>query len=1391
MARWLRGHIAHVATLVVAVLSALLPWPASAQRTHLRFERIAQEHGLSNGTVTAIAQDSTGFLWLGTEDGLDRYDGAGFTSYRPVAGDPASIGSSWITGLAVAPDGRLWVSTVRGGISSFDPRSGAFSVYRHIQEDPTSLSSNVASTVHVSRDGMVWVGTPNGLDMLDPATGRVSHHVPHFSDSPEAAMDIKAIVEDGSGLLWVGTLDRLLVFDRKTGRFEPPGVETYRSAVHAIVRDSRGVIWVGSEHELAGIDPVARRVMLRYDVDTPSAPSPFSGRVLALYPAPDGALWVGSDGGLARLDPIGATFTRHRADRSDPYALGGDIVRSIFMDRGGVLWAGLESYGLGKFAPSVVRFDLIRGDPTSPQGLSSGYVRGISEDRDGNLWIGTQFGGLNHMDRGTGVTTSYRHREGDPRSLPGDNVWAALEDRSGVLWVATHRGGFGTFDPRTGTFHRHPALPPHASVSILYEDRRGALLVGTEGLGMLEISPDRSRITRYGAASGNDQLLASNDIQAILEDSEGALWVGGIDGLTRLDREAGESRSFRARPGEPGQLQSDFVTSIFEDRAGTIWVATKGGGLSRLDRGTGRFSTLGTAQGLPHSFVYGILEDARGKLWLSTDNGIASLEPGSGRIVSYGLKDGLQAREFNRRAFHRAADGTMYFGGINGINVVRPDDASPSPPSPPVSIVSLRAASGPARLLPGHPADSVVRLRYDESSLAIAFRALDFSAPDKISYRYRLVGLDRDWIESGNRGEATYGRIPPGRYTFQVSAAGQDGEWNPTGASLALVIMPPWWGTWWARLAAIALIVSVALGLMRLRVAAVRRRSRWLEQRVEAQTQELTRAQVQLRRALERERDSARELLDITAAVPGAVFQMRLTDSGDMRFSFVSAGVLRLLHDIAPERWRTSDGDVAERGDIARQLFELASEEDRALLSRSLERSRVTMLPWRAEWRWPASERRPDGWLQVQAQPGREPDGSIVWTGVLADATAARKAEAARAALEAKVLQAQQAESLAVLAGGIAHDFNNLLVGVQGNAELLEADLPSGSEASDTVGHIRAAAARASDLTRQLLAYAGRGRFVVERVDVAALVREMLALVRTAVPRTIAFDFQQDEGPAAWVEADATQLRQVVMNLVTNASEAIGGESGRVCVRVRTELGTRTSLGLLHAAADMPEEGPYVVLEVSDDGVGMEQSTLARIFDPFYTTKFTGRGLGLAALLGVVRAHHGGLNVVTSPGEGARFLVYLPRSAADEASPDIASPGMDQGGTRAGAGGRVLVVDDEPDVSQITGRMLGRLGHQVTVVPDGASALEALDSAAVDVILMDVTMPRMDGPSTARALRKRGVDARIVLMSGYAESELIGRGVLADADAFLQKPFTQDELAAAVQGTDGDRWRLL
>ncbi len=406
----------------------------------------------------------------------------------------------------------------------------------------------------------------------------------------------------------------------------------------------------------------------------------------------------------------------------------------------------------------------------------------------------------------------------------------------------------------------------------------------------------------------------------------------------------------------------------------------------------------------------------------------------------------------------------------------------------------------------------------------------------------------------------------------------------------------------------------------------------------------------------------------------------------------------------------------------------------------------------------------------VRANPQRDSSGQVSGLmGVSIDITARRRAEEA-------VLQAQKLESLSVLAGGIAHDFNNLLVSILGNAGLALLELSPESPARESIEDIQAAGQRAAELARQMLAYSGKGHFVVQRIDLSQIVREMTHLLRASIGKSAALRFDSPPSLPA-VEADATQLRQVVMNLVLNASDAIGDQEGVIRVSTGVRHATRADLAREFARDDLPG-GDYVFLEVADTGVGMDAETRSRIFDPFFTTKFTGRGLGLAAVLGIVRGHRGAIRVDSEPGSGTTFVVLLPAAGGALAQQDRETE-AERGAKLAGV---VLVVDDEPSVLAVTSRALRAFGMKVLSAPDGQEAVRTFQQHAgeIDCVLLDMTMPGMTGEDTIRALRAIRPGASVILMSGYSESEVSNRFAEHALSGFIQKPFELRVLREAI-----------
>jgi PAS domain S-box-containing protein len=527
---------------------------------------------------------------------------------------------------------------------------------------------------------------------------------------------------------------------------------------------------------------------------------------------------------------------------------------------------------------------------------------------------------------------------------------------------------------------------------------------------------------------------------------------------------------------------------------------------------------------------------------------------------------------------------------------------------------------------------------------------------------------------------------------------------------------------------------------------------------------------VTARRRADAQRESVLGLLSkIASQVPGVVYQYRLRPDGTACFPYASDAI-RSIYRVAPE-------EVREDASVVHAVLH---PDDVAQILRSILESADRLTPWNEEYR----VRFPDGvvrWLHGNAVPQRDADGSVLWHGFITDITARKEEEERLRNMERKLQETQKLESLGVLAGGIAHDFNNILSGIVGNCGVALAEVPAGSSAAADLEAIRHGALRAADLCRQLLAYSGRGRFLVQRLSMNSLVGQTIDLLRLAISKKAELRLRlENDLPAA--SGDATQLRQVLMNLVINASEALGEGGGSIeIVTGRCSVPDEPDREIVMAEAS--PEG-FVFVEVADSGCGMDEATLGRVFDPFFTTKFSGRGLGLAAVLGIVRGHRGGLRLWSEPGRGTRFRLFLP---ADPGPVARVEPHVKDVPWRGS--GTVLLVDDEPAVRRAGSRMLRKLGFEVMEAEDGEEAVRLYSAASLPfaVVLMDLTMPRLDGRRAFERLQGIDPTVRVVMMSGFNEDEAVSTFKGAPPLAFLHKPFSVEELQDVLRRASAPR----
>ena len=816
-----RGRVKLLATLAALLCAPVYVGAHSA--APMVFDHVTLQDGLSQATVTDVLQDSQGFLWIGTESGLNRYDGYRIETYSRERGNPQSLANDFIWEIAEDAAGDIWVTTDGGGVARWHRNSDTFSNYHHDDDDPAKLSSDKTRAIMIDTNGRVWIGTRDaGISVLDPEAGTVERlqHDPARPDSL-ASNNVMEIIEDRAGAVWIGTDAGLDRYEPDTGTFvhyrhdalDPDSLSD--DTVISIHEDRAGVLWIGTFE--GGLNSFSRGTgrFRQYRHDPDDASSLAHDYVRDIVEDEAGHLWVGTEHGLNFLDRTTGRFARYGNEPSDPFSIQSSFVMSLYQDRGGILWVGTRGGGLSKWNPRSWSFGHHRSSE-----FGDSILMAFADDGSGGVWVGTLGSGLLHLDLGSGQIRSLDDIVGS--ELSDTRAMSLLLDQAGVLWVGTMTGGLNRVDPATGRIEvfradpsREDALSADGIMS-LYEDRRGRIWIGTFGGGLNMFDKAERRFYRYGHDSDAPSGLGSQRVTAIVEDLDGLIWAatdGG--GLYVLDSDSGEVHSFRHDPDKPLTLSSDSLYAMHVDISGNLWVGTAGGGLDRVV-GSGAapeavaFENLNKADGLVDNVIYGIQSDRDGRLWMSTNNGLMRYDQRDGSIRPFHQSHGLQDEEFNFGAHHRAADGRLYFGGVGGFNVFEPREIEEGRRPPAVVLTSFETLNAPAETAVPHPMLGHIDLSYRDSVVTFEFAALDYVAPEKNRYSYMLEGFDDSWIENTDVRRVTYTNLYAGKYTFRVRARSSDGVASETELAIPVSVSAAPWRTAWAY----ALYAGILLALI-------------------------------------------------------------------------------------------------------------------------------------------------------------------------------------------------------------------------------------------------------------------------------------------------------------------------------------------------------------------------------------------------------------------------------------------------------------------------------------------------------------------------------------------------------------------------------------------------
>lgn len=839
----------------ILIIASFFSGIAYAQENDIRFKQLTIEDGLSQITALSIIQDKHGFIWFGTQDGLNRYDGYEFKVFRHEAGNKNSLSNNYIWSVYEDTDGIIWIGTFGGGLNRFDPTTESFQHFKHDENNENTISSNDVFGITEYPEGILWLRTGNGVSKFDSRTNNVTRYLTEHEIKGKSLF-ISSFTIESQNIIWAGTHAGLTKLDVASGEHE------YLLSAHGNSEFVFGNIFslnIKNDDLYICCDSGLIKIDLKSSFAERIVSPPSQGnRVVPIRSLLiDGNFfWIGTNNGLYLYNDSSETRKHFSNNPNKPNSLTHNTVTTLFKSKEGIIWIGTYG-GVNKIEKLRGDFELVQYDPTEKNTLSNKSIGPVLEDKNGIVWIGTP-AGLNAYNRTTKENLIFKHIPVNKRSLSSDYILSLYQDKNGNIWVGTRNGGVKKFnysnkaDLKNISFERvnlGSAELNNSRVHSLLEDSYGSVWIGTGGSGLVRYSPVTGETKLY-AHKPDGTGLSHNYAYYLFEDSKNNFWIGTASGgLNLFDREKEEFLYIRTEEDNLSSLSNNIVLSIFEDRNNTLWIGTSGG-LNKLNSKLEAnlfkkikdsslaisFTRYGNKEGLPNEVIYGILEDNKGSLWLSTNNGLVKFNLLSTNPVVkiYDVRDGLQSNEFNQNSFYKNRVGEMYFGGINGLNIFHPDSLRINNNIPSVCFTDFKIfnESIQIRKNPGddhfsldkqiHLTDKL-ELSFDQNVITFEFAALNFIATEKNQYAYMMEGFDKDWIITGNKREATYTNLDPGEYTFRVKASNNDGIWNEQGAAIKLSISPPPWLSWYAYIFYAFIFIGMLLLYVRFRVNAATR----------------------------------------------------------------------------------------------------------------------------------------------------------------------------------------------------------------------------------------------------------------------------------------------------------------------------------------------------------------------------------------------------------------------------------------------------------------------------------------------------------------------------------------------------------------------------------------
>ncbi|MFN8256170.1 MAG: two-component regulator propeller domain-containing protein [Bacteroidales bacterium] len=804
------------------------------QELNLRFEHITRSTGLSHSTVYSIVQDKFGFIWIGTADGLNRYDGYTLKKYYFDPDNANSLSNNRIYHMYVDSRGNLWIATLGGGLNKYRYETDDFIAYRYDDKNQESISNDIIMSIYEDKEGYLWVGTAeNGLNRFDVKNKKFKRFIHDPANSKSLGYKtVISISPDKEGKLWLalneGGMD---CFDPKKNIFyhyksdEKNTNSISSDRVNHVMTDSRGMIWISTDEGLNRLNPENMQFK-RIFASKNSIPS---SETYFTFEDKEQNLWFATYGGLALLkkeNRDNLNFTYYANEPLQTHSLGDNLLRCIFQDNSGIIWVGSFSGGVDYFLPNGPKFRSYSNEPGNRNSLNNNIVRCFAEDKSGNIWIGTYSGGLNLFHPKTGQFGAYKSFLTHPSVQKTLFVNSLHFDKKGNLWIATWGEGVICFNPETNKSKHYNSLAgkgyriSNDYIRSILCDSKGLIWIATSGGGLNCVDTETGEISIFRNNKSDPGSISDNRVMGLMEDLQGNIWIGSSgQGLNKYNKLTKKFEHFKNNPIDTNTISSNRVHCIYQSKKdGTIWIGT-GTGLNRLNQKDLTFKRFTKKDGFVGDVIYGIIEDSNGYFWVSTSDGLCKFDPQKGKILKiYDENDGLQSNEFSEGAYFKSKTNVIYFGGTKGFSTFEAEKIQDNQLKPSTFIIDFQVFNKTV------PIDTQsilkkniiltdeIKLRYSDYVFSFEFSALNYNNSGKNQYMYMMEGFDKDWIVTdAKRRFVTYTNLEPAEYTFNVKASNNDGVWNDTATRIKIIITPPYWKTLIFKISVITLLVLTLL----------------------------------------------------------------------------------------------------------------------------------------------------------------------------------------------------------------------------------------------------------------------------------------------------------------------------------------------------------------------------------------------------------------------------------------------------------------------------------------------------------------------------------------------------------------------------------------------------